>query len=213
LSCEGIGLAASKHVTQNPCTLDGRQCNAALDDSSQCINHYPPDQCKALCDATGGVGGASGLSVNATAAGRSCAAFVTSTANESCCLFSWLTLFVASNVSGPGALVADPSATLHWQVNATEPSSGGAVTTQPSVCPSLQSGGTGLAALPPLATKALSVGGAFVVGEFVHRDGRTAVMVQNFNLLLSAMVRSHSLSSPHPLSTCLVLALPVSIML
>ena len=35
--------------------------------------------------------------------------------------------------------------------------------------------------------KVAVVGGDFVVGEFVHADGRGGIMVQNFDLLLSAL--------------------------
>ena len=44
--------------------------------SSFCIDRYPAAQCRALCEAYGGAGGASGLGANGT--GGSCAAYATS---------------------------------------------------------------------------------------------------------------------------------------
>ena len=154
------------------------------------------------------MGGSSGLSAAEVAKGSSCVAYVTeATANERCCIFT----AAALNSSLARPLVADPSATLHLQVSSTDADTNLARSNNipeyarvPSACPSpnsMQSGDLQLSAaavatlLPHVTTKALVVGGAFVVGEFLHRDGRTAVMIQNFDVLLSTAVCRHLFSA------------------
>lgn len=149
------------------------------------IDHYPADQCQALCEANGGGGGASGLTVVSVPA-SSCTAFVTSTAAagvERCCLY---TAAVINNATW-GRIVQDVSATLYLQVpttttGAAAADSGGAIgqtsTAGPWQCPVAQ----GPLDAPPLH-KTLSVGPmgskGFVVGQSVHEDGRQALMVSS----------------------------------
>ena len=176
-SCEGMQLAAKQAVQQNPCTLDGNTCSVPIGGgTSFCIDHYPAEQCRALCDANGGVGGASGMTDTA----GSCTAYATSTANESCCLF---TATVVNNAT-LGRMVLDNASTLHLQVSANR-------SADPWECPGKDlpqfMDGSEPGYTAPDDLKSLSVGGEFVVGEFIHADGRPAVMVQNFDHTLSAM--------------------------
>ena len=85
------------------------------------------------------------------------------------------------------------ASTLHLQVSADS-------SADPWQCPSKLpphfANGSEPGYAAPSDLKRLSVGGEFVVGEFVHADGRQAVMVQNFDHTLSAMptlVRSSKL--------------------
>ena len=183
VSCPNMRLVDDATVAHNPCTLDGSGCAVPVSGgSSFCIDDYPADQCRALCEASGGAGGA-GYSWLSGEAGYSCAAYVTSVVsrrrpappnNERCCIY---TSAHVTNQS-KNSLELDALATLHLQVNSDR-------SVEPWACPPQH---TFPAHLPSTTSgKRLSVGGEFVVGEFQHSDGRLAVMVQNFGHTLSAM--------------------------
>ena len=121
----------------------------------------------------------------ATLVNSSCAAYHTADSGENrsrCCLYT------QADINDPtrGRLTQDPSGTLHVEVGANR-------TVDTWRCPtSIPAGGSHPGYQRPAGTvlgwpKVAVVGGDFVVGEFVHADGRGAIMVQNFNLLLSAL--------------------------
>ena len=103
--CDGMRL--QRPHDQQPCTLDGSKCSVPLILHSFCIDHYPAEQCKALCDANGGVGGTSTL----TDIAGSCTAYTTSTTNGSCCLYT--SDFVNNATTGRLVLDSNYSATLN----------------------------------------------------------------------------------------------------
>ena len=121
----------------------------------------------------------------ATLVNTSCAAYHTTDSGENrsrCCLYTQADI----NDPARGRLTQDPSGTLHVQVGANR-------TVDTWRCPtSIPAGGSHPGYQRPAGTalgwpKVAVVGADFVVGEFVHADGRGAIMVQNFNLLLSAL--------------------------
>ena len=136
-ACRGVRPQLA--VPLQPCTLDGADCAALPATHSFCIDSYPAEQCRRLCDATGGRGGSSGASYAAllrcdslpltvlrlgagitatTLVNSSCAAYHTTDSGENrsrCCLYT------QADINDPtrGRLTQDPSGTLHVQVGLT----------------------------------------------------------------------------------------------
>lgn len=188
LTCPNMRPADDASVAQNPCTLDGSECAVPVSggwgqsEESFCIDDYPADQCKALCEALGGAGGASNYAgAELLGPDYSCAAYVTSAVsrsrpappkNERCCIYT------SAFTTNQTTLVVDGLATLHLQVSNNR-------SVEHWECPAQHSFPAHLPSTT--ARKRLSVGGEFIVGQFQHSDGRQAVMVQNFDHTLSAM--------------------------
>ena len=197
-SCGGMLPAGSAALMRAAQCRNAVACSAqATGSASRAILHYPAAQCKTLCEASGGRGGAVGADGNVTAA-TACAAFATRTdgpvaADDTTCF-----LYSSQDLNRADAMFElVPSATLHVQVGMDS-------TEDRWVCPDRQAfskaaphvhAGYRRPGSKPLGYPRVPVvGGDFLLGEFREETtagddvlGRQALALVNWRTDLSAM--------------------------